>query len=62
MHGHCGFTQEQLDFIVNYDIKHRMGRTRRYVEDSSTYKKHGCRISVTTSKPTWVLGFEGIVA
>jgi hypothetical protein len=26
MHRRCGFTQEQLDFIINYDIKYRMGR------------------------------------
>ena len=23
---HYGFTEEELDFIVNYDIKYRMGR------------------------------------
>ena len=22
---HYGFTQEELDFIINYDIKYRMG-------------------------------------
>lgn len=22
---HCGFTEEELDFIINYDIKYRMG-------------------------------------
>jgi hypothetical protein len=22
----CGFTDEELDFIINYDIKYRMGR------------------------------------
>ncbi len=22
---HCGFTDEELDFIINYDIKYRMG-------------------------------------
>lgn len=22
---HCGFTDEELDFILNYDIKYRMG-------------------------------------
>jgi len=26
MDGHYGFTQEQLDFIINYEIKYRMGR------------------------------------
>ena len=24
--GHYGFTPEELDFILNYDIKYRMGR------------------------------------
>jgi hypothetical protein len=23
---HYGFTQEELDFIINYDIKYRMGK------------------------------------
>jgi len=23
---HSGFTDEELDFIINYDIKYRMGR------------------------------------
>ena len=23
---HFGFTEEELDFIINYDIKYRMGR------------------------------------
>lgn len=27
--GHYGFTAEELDFIVNYDIKYRMGRDAR---------------------------------
>ncbi len=22
---HCGFTEEELDYIINYDIKYRMG-------------------------------------
>jgi hypothetical protein len=22
---HCGFTDEEFDFIVNYDLKYRMG-------------------------------------
>ena len=25
---HYGFTDEELDFIINYDIKYRMGRGR----------------------------------
>jgi hypothetical protein len=24
--GHYGFTDEELDFIINYDIKYRMGQ------------------------------------
>ena len=24
---HYGFTDEELDFIINYDIKYRMGRS-----------------------------------
>jgi len=23
---HYGFTEEELDFIINYDIKYRMGK------------------------------------
>ena len=26
---HYGFTDEELDFIVNYNVKYRMGRERR---------------------------------
>ncbi len=26
-----GFTEEELDFIINYDIKYRMGREGRLV-------------------------------
>jgi len=26
---HYGFTDEELDFIINYDIKYRMGRETR---------------------------------
>jgi hypothetical protein len=25
--GHYGFTEEELDFILNYDIKYRLGRS-----------------------------------
>ena len=25
---HYGFTDEELDFIINYDVKYRMGRER----------------------------------
>jgi hypothetical protein len=30
---HYGFTEEELDFIINYDIKYRMGRDAEAVED-----------------------------
>ena len=31
---HYGFTEEELDFIINYDIKYRMGLTGGSGEDS----------------------------
>ena len=31
--GHFGFTTEELDFIINYDIKYRMGFGGDEVED-----------------------------
>jgi hypothetical protein len=30
----CGFTEEELDFIINYDIKYRMGRDGGEAEES----------------------------
>jgi hypothetical protein len=30
---HYGFTDEELDFIINYDIKYRMGRDNQTGED-----------------------------
>jgi hypothetical protein len=33
MAGHYGFTAEELDFIVNYDIKYRLGRDTEMEED-----------------------------
>ncbi len=30
---HYGFTQEELDFIINYDIKYRMGKELENGED-----------------------------
>ena len=30
---HYGFTAEELDFIVNYDIKYRMGRDAENEEE-----------------------------
>jgi len=31
---HYGFTEEELDFIINYDIKYRMGQNAEEVEDA----------------------------
>lgn len=33
---HYGFTDEELDFIINYDIKYRMGRDATTAEDVTT--------------------------
>jgi len=30
---HYGFTDEELDFIINYDIKYRMGRDAESEEE-----------------------------
>jgi len=30
---HYGFTEEELDFIINYDINYRMGREAESEED-----------------------------
>jgi hypothetical protein len=30
---HYGFTDEELDFIINYDIKYRMGRDAEHEEE-----------------------------
>jgi hypothetical protein len=30
---HYGFTDEELDFIINYDIKYRMGREAESEEE-----------------------------
>ena len=30
---HYGFTDEELDFIINYDIKYRMGRDKEADEE-----------------------------
>lgn len=30
---HYGFTEEELDFIINYDIKYRMGDERQADRD-----------------------------
>ena len=30
---HYGFTDEELDFVINYDIKYRMGRDAEIEED-----------------------------
>ena len=31
---HYDFTEEELDFIINYDIKYRLGRNTGEEEDS----------------------------
>ncbi len=31
---HYGFTEEELDFIINYDIKYRMGQAAGAEDDS----------------------------
>ena len=31
---HYGFTEEELDFIINYDIKYRMGRDGGEADES----------------------------
>ena len=31
--GHYGFTAKELDFILNYDIKYRLGRGAEAEED-----------------------------
>lgn len=31
---HYGFTQEELDFIINYDIKYRMGKELEKEDDN----------------------------
>jgi hypothetical protein len=31
---HYGFTDEELDIIINYDIKYRMGRDAESDDDS----------------------------
>ncbi len=30
---HYGFTEEELDFILNYDIKYRLGRSTEAEEE-----------------------------
>jgi hypothetical protein len=32
--GHYGFTAEELDFILNYDIKYRLGRSTGEEEEA----------------------------
>ena len=32
---HHGFTHEELDFIINYDIKYRMGKELNSGEDNN---------------------------
>jgi hypothetical protein len=30
---HYGLTEEELDFIINYDIKYRMGREEEFEKE-----------------------------
>jgi hypothetical protein len=36
---HYGFTAEESDFIINYDIKYRLGRDSESVEEYNTQKE-----------------------
>ena len=50
---HYGFTEEELDFIINYDIKYRMG------DERSPYCPHsiGQRRSANGRRWPWSVGF-----
>jgi len=37
---HYGFTEEELDFIINYDIKYRMGRSTNEDKDPDRTANH----------------------
>jgi hypothetical protein len=37
---HYGFTDEELDFIINYDIKYRMGRNADSEESEQEVRRH----------------------
>jgi hypothetical protein len=39
---HYGFTDEELDFIINYDIKYRMGRRRRVSAEMKARRNITC--------------------
>jgi hypothetical protein len=39
--GYCGFTAEELDFIINYDIKYRMGKELASDESSASELDNG---------------------
>jgi hypothetical protein len=46
---HYGFTDEELDFIVNYDIKYRMGRDATVDEEDLGWQvapKPGVRVGM----------------
>ena len=38
---HYGFTDEELDFIINYDIKYRMGREEEADEPEGKRREKG---------------------
>ncbi len=45
---HYGFTDEELDFIINYDIKYRMGRgadAKIMVDDIHSFQVHFCSLA-----------------
>ena len=41
---HYGFTDEELDFIINYDIKYRMGLKTSFEENSSDLLKLAAKV------------------
>jgi len=41
---HYGFTDEELDFIINYDTKYRMGRDEIAIIEESLQEKAGSAI------------------
>ncbi|MCF8226473.1 MAG: hypothetical protein K9J30_11405 [Bacteroidales bacterium] len=38
---HYNFTEEELDFIINYDIKYRMGKELAFDESSASELENG---------------------
>ena len=48
---HYGFTEEELDFIINYDIKYRMGDELGEEGETEPQQKQETRKPLQTSKP-----------